>query len=126
MTLPLLQMCNISFLSKQLDLLLTLRELPVGMNDLQPVSSRHLPWSPTSAGSVCLQSREQEKGGTTTADVHIILLKALAGVKLQTEMKSQSRDKLTLTQESFYTSFVLEVVVGALAGWLIKRHFLFI
>ena len=36
--LPLLQMCNIPFLSKQLDLLLTLRELPISMSDLQPVS----------------------------------------------------------------------------------------
>lgn len=39
----LLQMCNIPFLSTQLDLLLTLRELPISMNDLQPVSPRHPP-----------------------------------------------------------------------------------
>lgn len=31
-------MCNIPYLSTQLDLLLTLRELPNSMNDLQPVS----------------------------------------------------------------------------------------
>lgn len=37
----LLQMCNIPFLNAQLDLLLMLRELPVSMNDLQPVSPRH-------------------------------------------------------------------------------------
>lgn len=34
----LLQMCNIPFLSTQLDLLLTLRELPISLKDLQPVS----------------------------------------------------------------------------------------
>lgn len=44
-------------------------------------------------------------------------------------MKSQSRDKLTLTLERFCTfswSFVFEVVVEAFAGWLIdasERHF---
>jgi hypothetical protein len=32
-------MCNISYLSRRLDILLTLRELPVSMKDLQPVSS---------------------------------------------------------------------------------------
>lgn len=31
-------MCNIPNLSTQLNLLLTLRELPISMNDLQPVS----------------------------------------------------------------------------------------
>lgn len=36
--LSLPQMCNIPGLSTQLDLLLTLRELPISMSDLQPVS----------------------------------------------------------------------------------------
>lgn len=34
-----LQMCNIPYLSTRLDLLMTLRELPISMEDLQPVSS---------------------------------------------------------------------------------------
>lgn len=37
-------MCNIPGLSTQLDLLLTLRELPISMSDLQPVSLAHCPW----------------------------------------------------------------------------------
>lgn len=63
MTLPLLQMCNIPFLSSQLDLLLMLRELPVGMNDLQPVSSRHRPRSQTCGVPVCWGPEGREKGG---------------------------------------------------------------
>lgn len=39
---PLMQMCNIPYLDAQLDLLLTLRELPSSMMDLQPVSRLHL------------------------------------------------------------------------------------
>lgn len=97
-TLPLLQMCNIPSLSTQLDLLLTLRELPVGVTDLQPVSPRHLPWRPTAA----LSDRRAAK--ITPADVHAIPLKAPAGVRLQTEMGSQS--ELTLGRQSF--SFVLD------------------
>ncbi|TNN71161.1 Formin-like protein 13 [Liparis tanakae] len=35
-------MCNISCLSTQLDLLLTLRELPISMNDLQPLINQKI------------------------------------------------------------------------------------
>src|SRR4029434_5945570 len=35
------QMCNISYLSSRLDLLLTLRELPITMEDLEPVRYTH-------------------------------------------------------------------------------------
>lgn len=56
--------------------------------------------------------------GTTTADVHIILLR-LAGVKLQTEMKIQSRDKLTLRQESFCSSVVAGG--GGSSSWTVNR-----
>ncbi|KAK5599782.1 hypothetical protein CRENBAI_015916 [Crenichthys baileyi] len=35
-------MCNISYLSLQLDLLLTLRELPISMNDLQPLINQKI------------------------------------------------------------------------------------
>ncbi|MED6235582.1 hypothetical protein ATANTOWER_029494 [Ataeniobius toweri] len=35
-------MCNISHLSAQLDLLLTLRELPISMNDLQPLINQKI------------------------------------------------------------------------------------
>ncbi|XP_029689279.1 formin-like protein 13 [Takifugu rubripes] len=37
-----MEMCNIPFLSTQLDLLLTLRELPVGMSDLQPLINQKI------------------------------------------------------------------------------------
>ncbi|CAG6021896.1 unnamed protein product [Menidia menidia] len=37
-----LEMCNIPHLSTQLDLLLTLRELPVSMNDLQPLINQKI------------------------------------------------------------------------------------
>ncbi|XP_018615910.2 formin-like protein 13 [Scleropages formosus] len=37
-----LEMCNIPYLSTQLDLLLTLRELPVSMEDLQPLISQKI------------------------------------------------------------------------------------
>lgn len=36
--LPVVQMCSLPYLSTQLDLLLSLRELPLGISDLQPVS----------------------------------------------------------------------------------------
>lgn len=44
-SVSLLQMCNIPQLSTQLDLLLTLRELPISIDDLQPVSLLHRPRS---------------------------------------------------------------------------------
>ncbi|KAM9351041.1 uncharacterized protein ABDE67_008339 [Symphorus nematophorus] len=37
-----MEMCNIPYLSTQLDLLLTLRELPIGMNDLQPLINQKI------------------------------------------------------------------------------------
>ncbi|XP_047428453.1 formin-like protein 13 [Mugil cephalus] len=37
-----LEMCNIPYLSTQLDLLLTLRELPISMNDLQPLINQKI------------------------------------------------------------------------------------
>ncbi|XP_042264119.1 formin-like protein 13 isoform X1 [Thunnus maccoyii] len=37
-----MEMCNITYLSTQLDLLLTLRELPIGMNDLQPLINQKI------------------------------------------------------------------------------------
>ncbi|KAJ0064811.1 hypothetical protein NL108_015587, partial [Boleophthalmus pectinirostris] len=37
-----MEMCNIPYLSVQLDLLLTLRELPVSMNDLQPLINQKM------------------------------------------------------------------------------------
>ncbi|KAJ0036332.1 hypothetical protein NQD34_005009 [Periophthalmus magnuspinnatus] len=37
-----MEMCNIPYLSVQLDLLLTLRELPVSMNDLQPLINQKI------------------------------------------------------------------------------------
>ncbi|XP_017274741.1 formin-like protein 13 [Kryptolebias marmoratus] len=37
-----MEMCNIPYLSMQLDLLLTLRELPVSMNDLQPLINQKI------------------------------------------------------------------------------------
>lgn len=37
-----MEMCNIPFLSSQLDLLLTLRELPVSVNDLQPLINQKI------------------------------------------------------------------------------------
>ncbi|XP_070695075.1 uncharacterized protein [Pempheris klunzingeri] len=37
-----MEMCNIPSLSTQLDLLLTLRELPIGMNDLQPLINQKI------------------------------------------------------------------------------------
>ncbi|XP_019960825.2 uncharacterized protein [Paralichthys olivaceus] len=37
-----MEMCNIPYLSKQLDLLLTLRELPISMSDLQPLINQKI------------------------------------------------------------------------------------
>ncbi|XP_029993579.1 formin-like protein 13 [Sphaeramia orbicularis] len=37
-----MEMCNIPYLSTQLDLLLTLRELPISMNDLQPLINQKI------------------------------------------------------------------------------------
>ncbi|KAI3357778.1 hypothetical protein L3Q82_016171, partial [Scortum barcoo] len=37
-----MEMCNIPYLSTQLDLLLTLRELPIGINDLQPLINQKI------------------------------------------------------------------------------------
>ncbi|XP_023248680.1 formin-like protein 17 [Seriola lalandi dorsalis] len=37
-----MEMCNIPYLSTQLDLLLSLRELPIGMNDLQPLINQKI------------------------------------------------------------------------------------
>nr|XP_046253301.1 formin-like protein 13 [Scatophagus argus] len=37
-----MEMCNIPYLSRQLDLLLTLRELPISMNDLQPLINQKI------------------------------------------------------------------------------------
>ncbi|KAM8754358.1 uncharacterized protein AB9X84_011204 [Acanthopagrus schlegelii] len=37
-----MEMCNVPYLSSQLDLLLTLRELPTGINDLQPLINQKI------------------------------------------------------------------------------------
>lgn len=71
-----LQMCNIPRLSAQLDLLLSLRELPTGMNDLQPVSFLHhqhnvQPKVQIRCFDHCLQAREvKTKPFSETRNMH--------------------------------------------------------
>lgn len=100
---PLMQMCNIPYLDAQLDLLLTLRELPSSMMDLQPVSRLHLlTLRLNNVSAPCppeLNNQSKDTEGNTYANV---FLNATTNVQICCGFRRKWKEHLGKTLKAFF------------------------